>query len=105
MKGLLFLLFCVLAAANEDNLYVVVFRTKGECRQRIMLPTYPAQYGGCADLEQTWVHHYKVFTSRADALAWINQEFSKSPEYFVSLRKCDAPEKVKMSTKKDYVFI
>lgn len=110
MKGFLFL-FCVFTlcyATNEDDLYVVVHRTKGECRLRIILPTYPSQDGGCADSEQTWVHHYKVFTSRVEALAWINQEFGERPEYFVSLRQCGAAEKLKMSAKqeiKDYVFI
>lgn len=110
MKGLLFL-FCVLTtccAFIEDSIYVVDYRTKGACQTRILLPSYPAQEGGCMDGEQTWVHHYRVFTSRADALEWINQEFGKQPEYFVSLRKCGEPEKLRMTTKqeiKDYVFI
>jgi hypothetical protein len=68
MKGLLLFIVLSFAFDTKDPLWLVISKTKE--------------------------YHTNLFEKRQDALAWINKEFAKNPEGFVSLRPVGTPENI-----------
>jgi hypothetical protein len=88
---------------TPDDLYMVIWRTwEKNYASRARYLMWCGDGTDDCNVPMHWNYQTRFFKTKEVALMWINNEFTKSPDRLVSLRRCGKPERLVSDTKEHH---